>query len=321
MKPFYLSAKLTYSFCIFILAYFILNPSEAASATVNAVLLWANNVLPNVFIFGIASGIALKTGILSDLKFAQKILAGLNIETTGVSSYMLSIVCASPLSIKNVCELYKENALSKEDAQHLLVLCSTLSPLFLYSSIGMLMYQNYIYAISLLAVNYVGSYISAYVYRIIYKTNSLSPKEVVYQNQNFISFIPAFTSSVTTATDTAITVGGFVVFFGVIISAFTDFFIFPDGSIFAGICKILLEITSGANALKGYLSEYEILIMSISYATVGFGGMCFLMQNLSFITKTNLSVKRFVWFKLLNALINICLGNITLAILKTALNI
>ena len=321
MKSFNLSYKLTCLFCLFILAYFVLMPNQAVEATINSILLWAYKVLPNIFAFGIISSVAVNMNLLSNIGCINTVLNSLKIASEGASPYAVSLICASPLSVKCVCDMYSDGRIKKEDAQHLLVLCSTLSPLFLYSSIGILMYQSTPYALSMVITNYAGVYLSAYLYSMLYNKYPHKKTSGLTSNTYQPTFFSSFTNAVTNSSVTAINIGGFLVFFGVMIYAFSDFGIIQKNSLSGGIATMLTEITAGANILKDFLANNEFLIMSISYATIGFGGCCFLTQNISFITKTNLSVKRFVLFKFFNAIINIILGNFILCLLKLMLNI
>lgn len=316
MKSFNISQILSYIFCLFLLMYFVLFPEKASSATIDSILLWANKVLPNVFIFGFISKVVINMNESNGIKPIKKILYSLNISDNAANIYLISLVCASPLSVKCVCEMYEENKISSDDAQHLITLCSAISPLFLYSTMGILMYQKRIYAISLLIVNYIGSYITSYIYKLIYKTTYTPPKPLPITKSE-IPFFDFFTNAITNSASTAINIGAFVVFFSVVIRAFSDFNIVNENSISFGILSVFTEITSGAVVLKNYLPKNELLVMAVSYASVGFGGLCFLMQNLSFITKTNLSVKRFVLFKIINAVINAVLGCILLLIFNS----
>lgn len=313
MKSFNIPKILSYTFCLFLLMYFVMLPEKASCATIESILLWANKVLPNVFIFGFISKIVINMSESKSIKPIKKILKSLTISDNASNAYLISLVCASPLSIKCVCEMYEENKISSDDAQHLITLCSAVSPLFLYSTMGILMYQKRIYAISLLIVNYIGSYITSYIYKLIYKKN-YNPSTPLPITQSEISFFNLFTSAITNSASTAINIGAFVVFFSVVIKSLSDFNIFNENSLLFGILSIFTEITSGAAVLKNHLQKNELLVMAVSYASVGFGGICFLMQNLSFITKTNLSVKRFVLFKLINSVVNAVLGCIILLI-------
>ena len=321
MKSFNLSLKLVYLFCVFILAYFVLKPSEAATATLESISLWAHKVLPNIFSFGIISNIAVNMNLLSDIGFINIVLKSLKISKGANAPYALSLICASPLSVKCVCDSYSDGLINQEDAQHLLILCSTLSPLFVYSSIGILMYGKFIYALSMLLTNYIGVYLSAYFYNLVIPKNNLFINQQISEKKSSAGFFATFTKAITDSSITAINIGGFIVFFGVVVNALSDFGLITNTSLFGGIITLFTEITSGANILKNYLTSHESVVISLSYATLGFGGCCFLKQNISFITKTNLYVKRFVLFKVFNAIIDIFIGNLILLLLKLILYI
>ena len=113
-------------------------------------------------------------------------------------------------------------------------------------------------------------------------------------------------------------IGGFVVIFSSIISILNSsgffssitFMLIPifnflhiDTSFIYGILTGLLEITNGINSISSINIKHISVNIIITAFLLGFGGLSVLLQVLSITSKTDLSIKPYIYGKLLHGLL------------------
>lgn len=124
--------------------------------------------------------------------------------------------------------------------------------------------------------------------------------------------------SITTSISTVLIIGGFVVIFSSIISIlkasgllnslviiFTPIFKFLniDCAFISGLLTGLLEITNGINIISNiHVKAISINIIFAAFL-LGFGGLSVLLQVLSITSKTDLSIKPYLYGKILHGLL------------------
>ncbi len=307
MKHFSVSKILTEAFCLFLTAFFVLFPKEAASASVASCVKWATEIFPSLFVFAATGEILSQICNTQSLPFLNLPLKALGISHEASGCYFMSFVCASPVSIRTVSEAYSNGVISKDDAQALLVLCSSISPLFLYSSLGVAFFGSKAVGAALAAANYISVFLSCVLLK------AFSPKDNVQydsgcESRQSFNVINIISSSVTKALTSALNAGAFVVFFGILTEALFCFGILNHNSPVSAMLCMLVELSCGAELGGKYLPQLNLVLIPALFGAVGLGGASFLMQNISYITTTDLSVRKFVEGKIINMLISAVLG-------------
>ena len=108
------------------------------SASADSIRLWLTRVFPSLFPFLAACGILLRTGAAEKsgkyLSPLMKPVFGLN----GIAAFpfFLGMLSGYPMGAKITAELYEQQQISLEEAQHILVFSNNPGPLFLIGTIG-----------------------------------------------------------------------------------------------------------------------------------------------------------------------------------------
>jgi sporulation integral membrane protein YlbJ len=142
-----------------------------------------------------------------------------------------------------------------------------------------------------------------------------SKSENKLQNISVSSLGEVLGESISSAISTILMIGGFVVLFSVIISILNasgitnlvslmfepicNFFGLPSkisSSIFTGI----LEITNGINLIAGIKLKHISVNIIITAFLLGIGGISILLQVLSIVSKSDLSIKPYIIGKILH---------------------
>lgn len=138
------------------------------------------------------------------------------------------------------------------------------------------------------------------------------------QNVTFSNLGEILSESIQSAISTIFMIGGFVVLFSVIISILNnsgittlitiackpicDFFGVPiqmSSSIFTGI----FEVTNGINLIAGIKLKHISINIIITAFLLGMGGISILLQVLSIVSKSDLSIKPYIIGKILHGLL------------------
>lgn len=298
-------AKLGQVLCIAAVLYFVaallLFPARSIEAAKNALALCANALIPSLFPFFVFSSLLIQLGFA---RLLSKPMAPLMRPLFGVSGngalcFILGVLSGYPLGASCVCDLYREGALQKREAEKLLAFCNNSGPLFIIGSVGTAMYFNetigvMLYAVHLLSAVSVGIILGCF--------GRGKDGARVAQAQSVIRAKPLgaiLKDAVVGAVNNMLLVCGFTVLFAVIIASLSGAF---GGGIWAVLASGALEISTGVyNASHSALTLDVRLILTS--AIIGFAGLSVHFQVIGIVAKTDLSAKRYLIGKLLQALI------------------
>ncbi len=288
-------------------------------AAKNGILLWGESVLPTLFPFFVATEILCNTNIIYIAgKYLKNIVKKLfNVPGEGVIALLLGIISGYPTGAKVIVNLKEKGILTKEEAERLLSFTNNSGPLFILGTIGVSFLKNKELGYLLLIIHILASLTVGIIFRNWKKNlnlNRVSKKEEFEISKDIaISEIGEILgNSIKKAIMTILNIGGFIVIFSVIISILdnSDFFIFI-GNIFnfigiqselvIGILKGMLELTTGAKAVS--LLDFSNLNIAIISFITGFGGISVMLQVYSIIGKENISIKPYIYGKLLQGLL------------------
>lgn len=308
---------------IFVISLVVFSVSNLSAAK-NGLYLWANNIIPALFPFFIATELLSHTPIINILgKFFNKFMKPLfNVPGQGSFPLIMGLISGYPVGAKIVCDMRQKNALTKAEAERLLSFTNNSGPLFILGTIGIGLFQDTTIGIVLLITHILASLIVGIIFRFWkYKDTNISSSNSTNQlSTNSVSNIgEILSSSIKNSIFTILNIGGFIVLFSVIISIFNKshiinlvnlllgpiFHIFNITPEFAnGIINGLFEITNG-------LQQISIIpIKNISFSIIicafilGFGGVSVILQVYSFTSKTDISIKPYILGKFFQGIIS-----------------
>lgn len=130
---------------------------------------------------------------------------------------------------------------------------------------------------------------------------------------NFSNIGEILGNSINSSISTIFIIGGYIALFSVIISIINSLNLYSNlANIFnlpttylKGFTTGLLEITNGLNVISSIATKKISINIVISSFILGFGGLCVFLQIYSVISKQKLSVKYYIFGKLLQGLFSI----------------
>ena len=312
---------LIFTFCLLIFS------KSNLPAVKNGLSLWANSVVPSLFPFFVATELLMHTNIITLLgrllnNYMKPIF---NISGEGSFAFIMGIISGYPVGAKIATNFRESNICSKEECERLLSFTNNSGPLFIIGTVGILMFRNTTIGILLFVTHLLACFTVGFIFRFwkrnrnnsttisknTYKLNSLQTPA------SFANLGEILAQSITSSISTILLIGGFVVIFSCIISILKASGILNsicvilspvcqvfhiDPSFIQGIFTGLLEITNGIS----YISNIACKKISINIILVafllGFGGISVLLQVWSIVSKTDLSIKPYIYGKILHGL-------------------
>lgn len=227
---------------------------------------------------------------------------------------------------KIVSNLKKNKILNSEEAERLIAFTNNSGPLFILGTVGVTLLNNSHIGYYLLISHLASCIIVGIIFRNWKKGNSELSKKRVNRKENNASlkeFGEILGNSIRNSIITIVNIGGFIVFFSVVISILnsSDFFVIT-GNIFKifnipdnignAVISGIIELTNGVSQIS-LLNITNINICIISFL-IGFGGLSVLFQVYSIISKENISIKPYLYGKILQGIISFFITFILLAL-------
>ncbi len=274
---------------IILLALLIICPETTFSSAKHGLTLWADSVLPGIFPAMIITSCILSLCPMNpSVKYMYVAVCGL------LGGYPLgAILC------KKLCSEDGGSSFNLKISNLIMAYCNISSPSFVL---------NYILRMSCFRdIN------TAKILFCIYAPSILALASIMFVNRKFIisgnspdsahseeinraSFTDVLDTSIWQAINNSLKLGGYIVLFACI-SGFVVNFPYFKPVIKAITCGIL-EITNGISLINSLDTSYGFKILAI-LAVNSFGGISTIMQTTGMIKGSNLSIKKYIYHKLL----------------------
>lgn len=310
-------------FLLFTICLVIFSSSNISAAK-SGLKLWANSIVPSLFPFFVATELLSHTNVplIFGRMFGWAMLPLFNVSGEGSFALFMGWISGYPVGAKIAVKFRNNNTCSKQECERLLSFTNNSGPLFIIGSVGISLFGNSLIGLLLFISHILGSLTVGFLFR-FWKKNENS-NEVIYntsihdnklQNVSYSNLGEILATSITSASSTILMIGGFVVLFSVIISILnTSGIIHIITILFEPICNKLrvptmisgalfngiLEVTNGINLISAIkLKQISINIILTSFL-LGLGGICVLLQVLSVVSKSDLSIKPYILGKILH---------------------
>ena len=333
----YIYAKLKeYSISILVISFFvmlILFSKESLLAAQNGLELFLNSVLPSIFPFLVIVNILLNLELLKKICKLFHPITKKVFKLPGISTLpiVIGLLSGYPIGAKISNDLYSKNLISKNTAEKLLGFTNNSGPLFILSYVGISLYHDVITGILLLCTHILSAITVGIIFGIFDRKNlSRGIVDTVYEkyineenecNKNIkknISFSQIVIDSVKNSVSTILIIGGFIVFFSVVIELLqnSNLFYILSLPINATLLALnlpteltiptlqgLIEITNGLESLSNVSNVPYVYKVCVSAFILGIGGFSIYMQTLAIIIDNNLSTKKYLLGKFLQGII------------------
>lgn len=308
---------------ILIFLLLIIFSNQAFTSAKKGIELFIYNVLPSIFPFLVLSNIIIQTNIVTLIDKLFSPITNRLFKLPGISSIpiILGIFSGYPIGAKIVKELYEKKLLSRNSANKLLSFTNNSGPLFIISFIGISLYHDTKTGILLLLTHIISAFIVGIIISLFSKKDEIinithSKESILNNNTKTISNI--IVDSVKDSINTCLFIGGFIIFFSVIICLLTNSFFFDIISkpinYILNIFNIstiqtipflqgIIEMTNGINIISTLNSIPYIYKISLTAFILGIGGLSIYMQLLAIISNTDLSSKKYIIGKVLHGII------------------
>ena len=315
-------------FLFFTISMLIFSNSNI-SAVKSGLSLWATSIVPSLFPFFVSTELLMHTNIPIILgNILDKYMKPLfNVNGAGSFAFIMGLISGYPMGAKIACEFRKNNICSKEECERLLSFTNNSGPLFIIGTIGISMYRSSTIGFLLFISHFLSCIIVGFIFRFWKnKNNKINNKfnTIGYiQKKNSVSFSnlgEIMAESITKSISTMLLIGGFVVIFSSIISILKtsglinlfSSILFPilktfdiDFSFAAPVFTGLLEITTGINSISNIPCKKISQNIIFTSFLLGLGGVSVFLQVFSIVSKSDLSIKPYIYGKLLQSIFSV----------------
>lgn len=305
--------------CLFII-FLIVFSSNNFIAAKNGLLLWANSIIPSLFPFFVANELLHYTNIINIMgRLFHKIMRPVfNVPGEGSFALIMGLISGYPIGAKTICSLKEKGICNDIECERLLSFTNNSSPLFILGTIGLSMFSNIKIGIILLSTHILSCLLTGFLFRFwkrnkptvskTYKSFDSNTKCISFSNLGEI-----LETAIISSIKTILVIGGFVVFFSVILSilkttnlfSMISYTLSPISSIL-GISEFvtpflygIIELTNGLSQLCVFNTNSCIVLCS---AILGFGGFSVLFQIYSIIYKYKISIKPYLIGKIMQSI-------------------
>lgn len=311
---------------LFTISLVIFSRSNLESAKIGLAL-WANNVVPSLFPFFIATELLSHTNVVSIIgryfnKFMKPIF---NVPGEGAFAFIMGIISGYPTGAKIVVDLREKGICTKTEAERLLAFTNNSGPLFILGTVGVSLFGNTSIGLLLLISHILAGFTVGFLFRFWKRnsentsiTTSYSISKSKTQKVSFSNLGEIISISIKNSISTIFVIGGFVVLFSVIlsildksniikiissiISPFTNL-LGINSNFIPGFINGFIELTNGVKQVASIACRSLSTNIILCSFLLGFGGLSVLLQVFSVISKSDISIFPYFLGKLLQGII------------------
>lgn len=274
-------------FFSFVIYMFLSNPQVIINSVNYSMDIFINNLLPTLFPFFVLVDFLMNYGYVDAIKRFFKIKYGHII--------LLSMVSGLPSNAKYIKTFLDKKMISMRDAEIMLSVTFFPNPMFVISSVGLLMMGSLKLGVMALISVYISNLL---LYLIYYK--KLGNTSQSFSSEK-LSFSKLLSSSIKNNASTLLVIIGTIMFFMTILNVITHYFNM-NNEVLAFISGIL-EMTSGVKNMSTTIFSTQVKYIFISLF-LSFSGMSVLMQALSILSDYKINVKFILKNKLIVMILN-----------------
>lgn len=296
MRKFFLHIILL---CFFFLI--LIFPPLTLKGALSGLLLWYNVLLPTLLPFIITTNIIITTNsftlITSFLGTPFQKIFG--VSKAGSFAVIIGFLCGFPMGSKVISDLYKQEIISKNEAQYLLSFCNNTSPMFIISYLVTQTFKDTSLIVPTFICLYGAPVILSFFTRHYYKFKIDDHR---FQNSAPTTFkMSIIDQGIMDGITLVVKIGGYVMLFSIFLSLLTPF----ARDIFPPLIHLLpaFEITNGIN-IYSRTSDISLRYYQLIGIT-SFGGLCALAQTQCVLQDTDLKISDYLLHKLFTAAIAI----------------
>ena len=284
--------------------------------------LWINNIVPSLFPFFIAVELLNNTFLPRLIgKIFHKVMKPLfNVPGIGAYALFMGIISGYPVGAKIVTDLRNKNLCNKEEGERLLTFTNNSGPLFILGTVGISLFRDTSIGLLLLVTHILSCFTVAFIFR-FWKYDKGGTNFKLADNSSNVVYIKdlgkILSTSIINAIKSVVLIGGFVVFFSIVLSILNKLFFFNffllilrptfntlniNPNFITPLISGIIELTSGVSLISNIPSIYLGINVIFAAFLLGFGGISILLQVWSIISNTDISIKPYIIGKFLQGI-------------------
>ncbi len=310
MRNFLVLATIYLSVCL------VIFPKAGAETAYDALSLCLRTVVPALFPYLVCSGYLSASGTASVFsRWLSPVMQPIfRVPGSGAIALVLGMLSGYPIGAVCAVDLYQSGECGKADAEKLIAFCNNSGPVFIMSVVGAGIFGSQ----HIGRLLYISHVLSAILVGIIIRT--YSPRSDCLQKalpkllqSNTKNTLRIFGGVMDSSVFSILKICGFVIFFSVLVKSLPKSPISP-------YIHALLEITGGVQALAASDIGLELKLSLISFF-VALSGLSVFFQVGAIASKCNLSLKPYVFGKLLQGMFSAVLTKIMVSKLPETVNV
>lgn len=245
------SAIIPFCICVFIVFLLLFSNNNLVAAK-KGISLWSSSVLPSLLPFFIATELLSHTNVVSIIgTLLNPIMRPLfNVPGEGAFALILGIISGYPVGAKTVANLKENGLCSDVEAERLIAFTNNSGPLFIIGTVGLGIFLDAQIGFILLLIHILASLTVGFIFRfwkINSKTKIKNTKKIINTETTKVSFCnfgDILYKSIYNSICSVVMIGGFIVFFSVVVSMlsnskilyFISFLLEPLFGVFRIVC-------------------------------------------------------------------------------------
>ena len=303
------AAETTLSVLFFILSIFsvfsvIAFSDDVSEHTKAALQLCYNVIIPTIFPFMLLSDLLVKYIRVEKIRLIDQLFTAVfKIGGAGATAFICGIFCGFPIGFKIARDLYIDGVITRDECESLICFSNNASPAFVICGVGLGLRESLFQGIALYVIMLISSIISGIVFAPKNNTNS--------GHMNAVSSSPPYSlsDSMQSAVKGTLNACGFIVLFSIVIGIFDRIF---KNEILTAFFSLFMEIGNAARTVNETASlGHEISFVLTAFA-ISFSGFSVHFQSKSFLSGTDISMKRYYASKLFSGIVSAILASIFL---------
>ena len=273
-------------------------PEYYMKATGRGLALFASNVLPAMFPFLFLNTMLSNTKAIPFINkaFEKPVNKIFGVVKEGAFVLISALICGYPVGAVTTARLYENGDITRDDVRSFLPFTSLAGPVFILSTVSSVFGDKNVGLVVLIS-HYVGTFINGLLWRFVSHTRARKRNHIengrVALNTSTLSADLAthnlLGEAVTSSALSMLTVGGYIVLFGLVVDTFA---LLPFWGDLPAILRVVftfpVEMTRGVVEASTLAS----LPLAVGFATlsVTFGGLSVLAQQYHFLSRCNCGV-------------------------------
>lgn len=294
----------------FIIIYCLIYPVKMAQSISDGLTLWYRSILPTLLPFSIFSNIIVQSGVYDHVfdrmyPLFKKIYP---VRSPLIYPLVAGFLFGFPLGSKICADLFQAGKITKKEAELISSVSNNYGPAFLYNYMIQNVFAGEIPAFFVFAACYLPPLLLGRIRLYLYyrkippkQSASVINKKTASRSQINIKIIDA---GIMDGFTTMIKLAGYIILSALLADMLKGL---PfQNEILKCVCIGAMEITNGVHQISMLTKEMLIKAM-LAIGIVSFGGFSGLCQTYSMMKATGISIKNYLYFKLMCSLCGILL--------------